>query len=96
MAFALNPNRARTWTWVIVLVTMNLFVWCMAHAHLGGDALSGYAENGRYFLNAHGNYTEVSEAAWIYSKVHTILVVASIPITAVFGFWATSDHHGVR
>ncbi|HEX2641834.1 MAG TPA: hypothetical protein VHU81_02500 [Thermoanaerobaculia bacterium] len=39
---------------------------------LGGDALSGYAEGGHYFLGSAGKFVEVSRSVWTYSYVHMI------------------------
>ena len=39
---------------------------------LGGDALSGHAEGGHYFLGSAGKFVEVSRFVWIYSYVHVI------------------------
>ena len=50
--------------------------WHLA-VHLGGDALGGRVEGGKYFLASHGKQTEVSQATWRYSYAHA----KSIPIT---------------
>ena len=39
------------------------------NGHLGGDAVDGYIENGRYFVESLGKYTEVSESAYFQSLI---------------------------
>lgn len=47
---------------------------------IGGDAINGYAEGGRYFLRAHGKATEVSQAVFTYSKWHAISVFVTVAL----------------
>lgn len=51
---------------------------------LGGDPLNGKAEAGRYLLNNHGQYTEVSHPVFVYSQIHA----TSIFITHALAFLA--------
>ena len=39
---------------------------------LGGDAFSGYAKGGHYFLGSAGKFVEVSRSVWMYSYFHMI------------------------
>jgi hypothetical protein len=89
MAITNSPKRQRFWLIVIAFVLANLVGWVVGMLCLGGDAVSGYAADGKYYVGSHGTYAEVSEAAWIYSMVHTVLLAVSVPITAVCGYWAT-------
>jgi len=47
------------------------FLWFVAESQaLGGDALNGYARDGRWFVGSHGTYTEVTRDAWEWSLAH--------------------------
>src|SRR5262245_47828564 len=37
---------------------------------LGGSAVGGKVEDGRYYLNLKGRFTEVSHAVYLYSSIH--------------------------
>jgi hypothetical protein len=64
-----------------VLTILNFFVFVGLTLHLGGDALNGKIDAGRYFLfgyNAHSgkkDYTEVSAAIFQYSRWHAYSVI---------------------
>jgi hypothetical protein len=64
---------------LFVLVTgwiVNFVAFVLIAAAIGGDALNGYAQHGRYFLRAHGHETEVSWAVFTYSKWHASITIA--------------------
>lgn len=52
---------------------LNFVVFVAIASYLGGNAINGKVEDGRYFLGSHGNYTEVSYEIFVYSKIHTII-----------------------
>ena len=65
----------------------NFVVFVAISEYLGGDAINGKHEQGRYFLGGKNTYTEVSRAVWIYSKTHVIAVwVTHILTIAAFVF----------
>lgn len=47
---------------------------------LGGDALNGKVEQGRFFVGQHGHYTEVSESTYEYSRLITYSAIACMPL----------------
>ena len=53
---------------------LNFLSFWLVAVFLGGDALSGKSEAGRYFLSNHGVLTEVSKNVFNYSLVHTISI----------------------
>lgn len=64
-----------------VIVGVFNFLWFFAEAAaLGGDALNGYQRGGHYFVASHGTYTEVSQAAWEWSRVHALSVFVTHPL----------------
>jgi hypothetical protein len=62
---------------------VNFFVFFLAAVYLGGDALSGRAVDGHYFLSSHGRLTEVSQAVFTYSEWHVRGVFITHPIAAI-------------
>lgn len=57
---------ARIWLGVCVCV---LAGYCLFSSVIGGNALDGYREAGRYFIAEHGYVSEVQEAVWYVSYV---------------------------
>jgi hypothetical protein len=57
---------------VFFVSVANFLAFCAISEVIGGDAINGYAEHGRYLLRSHGRTTEVSEAVFAYSKWHAI------------------------
>lgn len=76
MAFA-----AKKWWYLLILVlvlpVINIAVYVTVAGYLGGDAINGRVDDGRYFLGSHGKYTEVSRAVFDYSRIHTYTVWAT-------------------
>ncbi|HKM68340.1 MAG TPA: hypothetical protein VJX70_14310 [Candidatus Acidoferrum sp.] len=64
----------------VYLGSVNFAVFWVAAVYLGGDALSGHAFDGRYYLSSHGHLTEVSRAVFTYSKWHTYSVFLTHPL----------------
>ena len=58
----------------------NFAAYWIAGVSLGGNAVSGKAENGRYFLSNHGRLTEVSRGTYFYSRAHTYSVWVTHPV----------------
>jgi hypothetical protein len=65
---------------LFAVAMLNFWSFLVVALLIGGDALSGKAENGRYYLSSHGRHTEVSRAVWHYSKIHTISVLVTHPL----------------
>ena len=74
---------------LVAATSINFLVFFAVALYLGGDALSGKEEHGRYFLGSHGRYTEVSAQVFQYSKVHGRLVEATIPLAVLLGLVLT-------
>jgi hypothetical protein len=71
---------------LIVLVVGNFFLQQIIAESLGGDAVNGKIEGGRYYVGrGHGTYTEVSESVFQYSKIHTYVMIGSIPLAWIGG-----------
>lgn len=68
-----------------VIVGFINFFWFLAESARLGDGLNGYQREGHYFLGSHGRYTEVSQAAWEWSRIHGISVFVTHPLALAGG-----------
>src|SRR5262245_49833891 len=44
----------------------NFLAFCIVSLIIGGEAVSGKVEDGRYYVRHRGRYTEVSQGVWTY------------------------------
>jgi hypothetical protein len=58
----------------------NFIAFGIGAAILGGDAVNGKQEGDRYYVCNHGKYTEVSQAAFAYSRIHAHSTWVTHPI----------------
>lgn len=70
------------------LTLANLLAFGIIAHYLGGDAINGRMEGGRYYLATHGHSTEVTQAVYAYSKMHAISVIVTIAIVLFGSLWA--------
>ena len=70
----------RTWTVIGILCLANFIAFFIAAMILGGDALNGKTEGGRFFLADHGTLTEVSRVTFVYSRYHAMSLFITTPI----------------
>ena len=75
---------------LFVIGIVNFLAFVIVAVSIGGDALSGKVESGRYYLSHHGDLTEVSPRVWHYSRVHTISVLITHPLAVFGGSWLMS------
>ena len=68
---------------ILVIGIVNFVAFWILVVRLGGDAVAGYTRNGHYYLCSHGLCTEVSQAVWRYSYVHTISVCITWPLVFI-------------
>ena len=54
----------------VVLATLNFLSFALMSLYIGGDALNGYVNAGKYFVCSHGSCTQVSPEMWRYSYWH--------------------------
>jgi hypothetical protein len=89
----LSPKAIRLAKCLIVLCFANFATFVALSIYLGGDALNGHAQAGRYFLANHGVLTEVSRTVFMYSKWHSYSLVVSLPVLliALFATHATQS-----
>jgi hypothetical protein len=74
----LKSDETPKWLLVIgIIALVNFFSFVAIDLYLGGSALNGKQENGKFYLGEHGRYTEVSERVFEYSKIHTYSMFAT-------------------
>jgi hypothetical protein len=62
---------------------VNAVVFVIATVYLGGDAISGSAEQGRYYLESHGRRTEVSHQVFWHSFARALSVFITYPLAMI-------------
>jgi hypothetical protein len=82
-----SVTKAVSLSWIV-----NFAIYIAIAAWLGGDAINGYSEDERYFVAWHGQATEVSRAAFEYSRWHTYVLLAHFVAAFVLGLleWRTT------
>lgn len=70
---------------LLFIAFINFAAFWIISLSLGGDALNGKIQNGRYYVGNHGRYTEVSKEIWTYSKIHTTSIWVTHPIGIILG-----------
>jgi len=70
-----------------ILCVLNFVVFLAGDIVLGGSAVNGKIEGGRFFLGSHGRLTEVNEATFYYSKWHCYSVFVTHPLAMASAFW---------
>ena len=85
------------WFTVAVTGTTLVAIWFATVVALGGDALNGAIQDGRYFVGEHGHYHEVSRTAYYFCRSQTIAMIAFVPLLALalrILHRAANDNHG--
>jgi len=71
---------------VIALVAMvNFFAFWYGALIIGGDAINGKEDGGKFFVGDHGKYTEVTEGVYRYSRFHALSLFVTHPLGMVAG-----------
>lgn len=86
--------QRRTLRWVVFTGVGNFLIFVVVAAYLGGDALSGGAAAGHYFVSQHGHLTEVSRAAFLYSQWHARSLLLTHPLVLVCAWLASRKPQG--
>ena len=82
--------------WAVGIALLNFLAFWVAAVYLGGDAVNGKAENGRFFLMSHGRYTEVSADLFTYSKWHAYSLWLTHPLAFVAAYWLLRGKGGAN
>src|SRR5262245_4223113 len=67
------------------IAMLNFFVFWYGVLILGGDAINGKKDGGRYFVGDHGKYTEVTEGVYRYSRFHALSLFVTHSLGMVAG-----------
>lgn len=76
---------AKVFIVLAAVAPLNFLLYAVIADNIGGDAVNGRAEAGRFYLGSHGHYTEVSRAVFTYSKLHTYAVWANYLLFFTYG-----------
>jgi hypothetical protein len=76
---------------LVVIGILNFASFFIIALSLGGDAVNGKREVGKYYLCEHGHYTEVSQAVFKYSKLHVYSVWITHPLALLGGFFLNRE-----
>jgi hypothetical protein len=98
-----RPERLNAVTvfaaWAVFLAALaNYAVFWTVGVAIGGTAVTGKVEGGRYYVANHGRLTEVSREVWVYSDYHTRSTWITHPLAVLaFVVMASSRYlYGVR
>ena len=88
--------KLRICLWIFGIGIVNFVLFFVGALYLGGDAINGKAAADHFYLMSHGQYTEVSEAVFTYSKWHVYSTWITHPLAFVAGYWyyRHKDHAG--
>ena len=92
-------SRGNLWVrWLVggyhvfaIITVVNFVIFVAVACYLGGDAVNGKMEAGRYYLfgvraeNGWKVYTEVNEAVFTYSKWHVYSIFLTWPLLMAGG-----------
>ncbi|MFK7800963.1 MAG: hypothetical protein AB8G95_04985 [Anaerolineae bacterium] len=90
----------------IALINFGLFF--VIAIFIGGDAVNGHQEAGRYYVANHGTLTEVSYFMFMISKIHVYSLFITHPLAIIAGivysitggkkedFWQSNCVHKVE
>ena len=87
----------KVWLGFAIVGFLNCALFLAGTLFVGGDALNGKAENGRYFVwgyNTHDHikeFTEVRRSVYLYSVWHGISVAVTWPLVILAGFAVGGD-----
>jgi hypothetical protein len=77
-------------TIAVIVGFLNFVLFLVGTFYLGGDAVNGKTEGGKYYLwGYHGGkkgYTQVSRAVFDYSRWHVYSVMVTWPLMILAGF----------
>ena len=58
--------------WLFFIALADFFIFYIVTLVIGGDGFSGMEKGGHYFVSTHGRLTEVSHAAWLFTRWQAI------------------------
>ena len=83
-----GAKSVRALTTVVGLTALlNLAIYIAVALALGGDAINGHADSGRYYLAMHRGLTEVSARVFEFSRWYTYFLWFHFGIALVLSMW---------
>lgn len=78
--------------YVTIFWEVNFYLFIILTMYLGGTAISGFIENGTYYV-AFGNYhTEVSKTLWHINYIQNILAFYLSPLPIISAFFSEKEN----
>ena len=74
------PSWLRAYEIFLSIMAINFVLFFIGSFILGGDAINGHIEDGKYYLRMKEQLTEVSESVFMYSKYHSLSVIWSFSL----------------
>lgn len=71
---------------IVYIVFANFLLFMIMRIVIGGDALSGFAKDGEYFVSDDGKYTQVDIFTWYLSRTLGLGALVFIPLTITLKF----------
>jgi hypothetical protein len=69
----------------VTIALVNFFAFVVIALSIGGDAWNGKVEDGQHYLGSKSEYTPVSRAVWMYSRLHVLSLIVTHPLGALSG-----------
>nr|WP_314446492.1 hypothetical protein [uncultured Sphingomonas sp.] len=79
-------NMSRTERLVFVGGILNFFALVAISIWVGGDAVQGKVENGRYFVAEEGRYHEVSATFYRLNQLHVASIFLTLPLAGLMAW----------
>jgi hypothetical protein len=91
-----SPQVKRFCSIVFIVAAVNFVAFLIGTAALGGDAVNGKVKGGRYYVSNHGKLTEVSKAAFTYSRFHVYTLFVTHPMAILCALLSYSPRRSRR
>jgi len=88
-------HRYRIIKKLITFFIISFLVFWITAVIFGGDAVNGKIEDGRYYFGSHGEYTEVSRAAYVASAGYVMIMMAIVGFGMLLVFWVFVVKEGI-
>ena len=77
---AISITLKKFYVAIFFAAILNFAAFWIIAVSIGGDALSGKEESGRYYVSNRGKLTEVSRTIFMYSFYHTCSIFITHPL----------------
>jgi len=76
---------------IVIIGVVNFLAFFVIGISIGGDALNGKIESGRFYLGDHGKYNEVTEGVYRYSRLHDLSLIITHPAAIGSALWLQAN-----